>query len=195
MPGRSACTSRFQPRRWEGLLRLGRNETNQMQDFIGNTRAQQRSTARELIQRHKLDKAIDAQLLEAIEVARGANRELDPQLAREILASELERDIYTALVGYSDWLASRLWRAYGVQPQVTPLPQSERLRTCDEVAQARIMQDYCVDAEPLNLVLTGVEGGLTLPPIGHVDDRRVLHINWESVARWADLYDWRSSDG
>jgi hypothetical protein len=168
-----------------------------MQDFIGETRANQRNAARKLVQRlsKTLSPVLDQQLRVAIAQAQGAGRELDLELARDILNSELERDLYMALVGYTDWLASRVWREHGLRrpgEARRPPPATQRLPVCDEEAQARIREAYHVDAGPVNLVLDAVELGLELPPIGQVDDRRVLHMNWDNISRWADLYEWTS---
>lgn len=162
-------------------------------DFFEQLRAQQRATADTL--RKPLQRKLEAQFRQRLgEAARKAQLDpaaLDQEAARAFLEGELERDVFVALVGYSTWLATRLYQQHrdsspALNDRQVILPE------CGQADLELIATEYGVEVDFLRLVMDLIHsqrGRFEVPGIGHLESG-TLAPNTQALKNWANYYEW-----
>lgn len=155
-------------------------------DFMTGVHAKQAALAETLGSR--IHRHLTPQVEHALQAAaRTARIEVDDQVGKDLVAQEIQNDVLRALVGYTDWLATSLWRKRGRNGTlpVVALPRPS-------AADAKLIADeYGLEFdETLSRLLDAlcVEQG-PLPAIGSVNDGQ-LHVDMTLLTQWADHYDW-----
>lgn len=118
--------------------------------------------------------------------------ESDPEAAQDYISATIERDLLLAFRGYSDWLASHIWRDTIARDVALPA-RLELPRLTQERIDALSMQ---VDAAPEIFGWLGNHlstARTDLPGIGVVN-RGVLDVDRNALREWANCFDW-TNDG
>jgi len=164
-------------------------------DFIDRLRAKQVAAAG-LLGAPRLQ-ALEGQFSHWLgEAARKANLDpdsLDHEAAREFLRDQHERDVFVALMGYSTWLATQLYRRY-LAAGTACLDDEEDIPECGSGDVAQIATAFSVDRETLEWTINGIQswpGGFELPGVGRFAGSQIL-INAVELTNWAAHYDWSS---
>ena len=156
-------------------------------DFMTHTHRAQAVLAEELAHRFR-ERLGEHPMRELAAVAEKAGIELDRDAAQKLLEREISRDVLRVVSGFTDWLATTVWlkvRSGSSRRAQIPLPRASH----DELVQ--LGRDYDVeDPDVVRQVLELICSGPTrLPAVGHIDGGQ-LTPDYESLARWAEHYDW-----
>ncbi|GEM_PF-5377546 len=105
---------------------------------------------------------------------------IEDEVGRRAYA-ELRYDVITAIVGYTDWLATKLWRDYqSTNPMTLVL---------DNRAREQIVVRHQCNRKVLDTVIEFIAtSGERLPVIGYVGPNIV--IDREALTHWASYFDW-----
>jgi hypothetical protein len=115
---------------------------------------------------------------------------VDKGAAEALFESELERDATVAVHGYTDWLASSLYRKH--RQLGRPLRDVEEVPVLSPLDISAIAQRYKVDGQIVELVVKELlSRRASLPFVGAIEGTRVL-IDSAQLTRWADHYSWGS---
>ena len=99
----------------------------------------------------------------------------------EVLRQDFLRDVMLSVRGYTDWMASRLWRKELQFESPIGLPKFD---------PEAVAQEFDIKLEVLSLVETYLASHpVTLPGLGSLEGGRIT-VDWEVLREWADYYDW-----
>jgi hypothetical protein len=159
-------------------------------DFMGQIRREQAELADQVGARLQkaLEPSFTSTLTELIARAEATGILLEEEQVRDQWRADLQHDTFVAIVGYTDWLATRLHRMF----QATGAAKTDdvELPTCEGSSRAAIAAKYGVEVAFVGLVvneLVASEG--RLPCIGRLHGRH-LYINTTQLNQWAAHYDW-----
>ena len=167
-----------------------------MTDFINTLRGRQQVLAHELSLPLLQDLAehFDDRLQEAASEARLDARTLDRDAAREFLEDQIDRDVFAAVLGYSTWLATQLYRRHLASG--APLNDRETIPECSSKDMELISAKYGTERATVDAIVAAMHSrpDLVLPGVGVLRNGEIS-IDAEALNRWAAHYDWAKPAG
>jgi hypothetical protein len=161
-----------------------------MTDQIEQWRGKQREAAQVLADRivEQLRPDFEREGGELTRIIRSASMALDGDAVRTQWEAEVRHDAFVALLGYSDWLATKIYREHvrpkALKNELLDLPQ------CAERDRQIIVVKHQIELGLLDKVVKMLRSTrLELPPVGTVDHGK-LHVNTMQLNAWASYYEW-----